>query len=150
VPNEASRLRVRELARHRVPWKQIAVLFGLSYKTLERHYREDLELGHADSDAMVARTAFRMATSGQEPAITWKWLERFAEFGVPKGDEASGTPQVNIFINTGIRRPGDDAVVVGGNANAQITEGDGGEEAGSLEDQGSQARQGRSAEAVGG
>lgn len=53
----------------------IALVIGISEGTLKRRFREELDRGRALAKATVAQTAFKMATSGKQPAMTMFWLK---------------------------------------------------------------------------
>ena len=103
------RLRVLDLASKQVPHKQIAALVGVSQPMLYKHFRHELDTGAAASSEAVANVAFNMATSGRHPQITWKWAEVHMDWTSKQEVEVSGS--VNLFINTGIKRPGDGDVI---------------------------------------
>lgn len=55
--------------------EQIANLVGVSEATLKRHCAEELARGRLDAKAQVTQTAYRMATSGHNQAMTIFWLK---------------------------------------------------------------------------
>ena len=61
--------------------QQVADALGISKDTLERRVKEDeplraaLVLGRANTATAVAETAFKLATSGNQPAMTMFWLK---------------------------------------------------------------------------
>jgi hypothetical protein len=46
-----------------------------SPKTLQKHFREELDLGAIEAVAQVGKTHYQMATSGKHPASTIHYLE---------------------------------------------------------------------------
>lgn len=44
-------------------------------KTLRKHFTDELELGTAEANGMVANACFNMAISGLEPGMTAFWLK---------------------------------------------------------------------------
>jgi hypothetical protein len=61
--------------------QQVADALGISKDTLERRVKEDENLrtalvqGRAKAATAVAETAFKLATSGDHPAMTMFWLK---------------------------------------------------------------------------
>jgi hypothetical protein len=75
-PTEEQRHQVRALAGYGLRQAQIASVVGVgSTATLRKHFREELTLGPLEARANVARTLFRLATSGRNPAATMFWLK---------------------------------------------------------------------------
>ena len=76
-PTDEVRQRVKAMAGFGLSQRQICVLIGMrSTRTLRRHFRSELELGVVEALANVRRVAFRLATSGRNPKMTIRWLER--------------------------------------------------------------------------
>jgi hypothetical protein len=74
-PTEEQHKLVRTLAACGVPQEHIRRHLGIrSLKTLRKHYREELDGGAADANFSVARTLFKMATSGMNLRATTFWL----------------------------------------------------------------------------
>ena len=77
MPTEEQRRKVRALAGFGVRQEDICAIMGLrSTKTLQKRFRRELELGVVEARAKVAQAAFKLATSGRDPASTMFWLER--------------------------------------------------------------------------
>lgn len=81
VTDEARSL-VRELAGFGLSHEQIARVVthpktgkSISADTLKKYFSEELDEGKAGAAAEVARTAYRMAVSGEAPAMTMFWLK---------------------------------------------------------------------------
>src|SRR3954451_25061717 len=80
-PTEELRQKVKSLVGFGVAQKEICALIGLrSVNTLRRHFREELSRGPLEALAKVQQTAFRLATSGRNPRMTRRWLERRARW----------------------------------------------------------------------
>ena len=80
-PTEERRAQVKTLAGLGVPQQQICRLIGLrSPKTLRRYYGTELSLGIAESTTNVLRTAFKLASSRRDPAMTMFWLKTRAHW----------------------------------------------------------------------
>ena len=75
-PTDPQRLLVKSLAACGFKQEEIAAQVGLrSAKTLRKHHRVELDRGRMEANAKVARTLFKMATSGTCPAATIFWLK---------------------------------------------------------------------------
>lgn len=74
-PSEKERTEAQAYAAVGIPHDQIALLLGISPKTLRKHYRHELDLGKAKANAQVGKTLFKMATSGKNPAATIYWTK---------------------------------------------------------------------------
>ena len=57
------------------PEQDIAQSLRIAAKTLRKHFRQELDLGATKANATVAQSAFKMAISGQYPAMTMFWLK---------------------------------------------------------------------------
>jgi transketolase C-terminal domain/subunit len=80
-PTEKTRERVKLLAGVGLPQEQICVLIGLrSAKTLRRYYSKELQLGIAETCTRVAKTAYGLASSGKNPAMTIFFLKTRARW----------------------------------------------------------------------
>lgn len=53
-----------------LPEADIGRVLGIDAKTLRKHYRAELDLGHVKANARVAANLFRMATGTGREAIT--------------------------------------------------------------------------------
>ncbi len=62
-------------------WKQMAHLLGISYTCFANYmrdipeFKEAVDRGAANASMQVMQTAFTMATSGEQPAMTIFWLK---------------------------------------------------------------------------
>jgi hypothetical protein len=80
--NEAVRERVRHLAGVGVRQDDIAKIIGCAPKTLRKQFRDDLDRGVAEANAIVAGCLFAAAKGGSVPAqIFWvktraHWCEK--------------------------------------------------------------------------
>jgi hypothetical protein len=61
-PTDTTRAVVRALAAYGVPHVEIAGRLGVNVKTLDRHYRRELDLGRIEANARVAERLFQVAT----------------------------------------------------------------------------------------
>jgi len=55
--------------------EQIAKVFGISPKTLRKHYRQELDASAIEANFQVTETLFTMATSGKNTAATIFWAK---------------------------------------------------------------------------
>lgn len=74
-PTDETRRIVRVLKSAGISSRATAAAIGISEPTLNRYYREDLDLAHEYCNGEVADTLFRMAKSGRHPAATFFWLK---------------------------------------------------------------------------
>ena len=65
---------------------------GIDPKTLRKHFRRELDHGAARANAAVAQTAYKMAVSGQHPAMTMFYLKCRAGWKEKSILEHSGPP----------------------------------------------------------
>ena len=80
-PTEKNRKKVKALAGLGLPQEQICILIGLrSPKTLRRYFSKELSLGIAESCSNVSTTAFKLASSGTNPAMTIFFLKTRARW----------------------------------------------------------------------
>jgi hypothetical protein len=85
-PDPSQRKQVETMAGLGITEPDIALLLEIDPKTLRKHYRRELEIGHVKANAKISSNLFRMASgSGREAAtcaIFWcktrlGWRERF-------------------------------------------------------------------------
>ncbi|ANT53272.1 hypothetical protein [Mesorhizobium amorphae] len=69
-PDEASRRQVEALAGYGVPETGIADMVGIDPKTLRKHYRHELRIGHTKANSAVAQSLFRKATGEGQQSVT--------------------------------------------------------------------------------
>jgi hypothetical protein len=77
--------------------KQIAKLLGLSLNTLKKHYREELDLGLARANAVVASTLFAQAKAGNITAAIF-WMKTRGGWRETAKLEHAGAPGEPIEI----------------------------------------------------
>ena len=72
VPTEESRKSVKAMAAYGIPHDDISVALGITAKTLRRHYRQELTVGHISANAQVVGSLFKQAIGGNvTAAIFW-------------------------------------------------------------------------------
>jgi hypothetical protein len=69
-PDEASRRQVEALAGYGLPETGIADMIGIDPKTLRKHYRHELRIGHTKANSAVAQSLFRKATGEGPQSVT--------------------------------------------------------------------------------
>ena len=73
-PTTKLRREIEAFASYGIPEPVIARVFGIPYSTMRKHYRDELELGHAKTNAQVAGFLFNAAKKGNVAAMTF-WLK---------------------------------------------------------------------------
>ena len=93
-PDQLSRRQVEALAGYGVREPDIAGMIGIDPKTLRKHYRSELDLGHVKANAKVAENLFRKATGEGREAVTAAifWLKARAHWKETILNEHAGTP----------------------------------------------------------
>jgi hypothetical protein len=69
-PTRSCRRQVEILAAHGVPEVDIARTIGIDAKTLRKHYRGALDIGHVRANVRVAEALQRQATGDGHRAVT--------------------------------------------------------------------------------
>tara|TARA_R110000868_G_scaffold2666_4_gene18841 strand:- start:1439 stop:1870 length:432 start_codon:yes stop_codon:yes gene_type:complete len=70
VPTEEMRKQVELLSGIGVPLEQICVLAGIDRKTLSKHYRAEIDMGHAKANSRMAKRLFDIANSDSRDSLT--------------------------------------------------------------------------------
>ena len=90
VADEATREKVRYLAGLGVPQEDIATIIRCSSKTLRKRFRDELDRGVAEANAMISGYLFASAKGGNTTAQIF-WLKTRA--GWREGGSAGGAIQ---------------------------------------------------------
>lgn len=69
VPTEKDRANVRAMAGFGVPEVDIAKVISVDPKTLRKHFRFELEVGHVEANAKVTASLYRRATGDGREAV---------------------------------------------------------------------------------
>ena len=69
-PDPALRRQVETLSGYGVPEISIARVIGIDPKTLRKHCRAELDIGHVKANSAVAQSLFRKATGDGPQAVT--------------------------------------------------------------------------------
>jgi hypothetical protein len=113
-PDPLSRRQVETLAGYGIPEAEIAGLLGIDAKTLRKHYRQELNLGHTKANAKVAESLFRKATGEgcQSTTAAIFWLKARAGWkettrsgvAVPGGGQLEPVTHIeHIFLTPLVR-----------------------------------------------
>lgn len=72
-PNDKDRALVKSYTAVGIRQEHVALILGITEKTLRKYYRLELDTAGIEANAAVGGTLFRMATSGECPAATIFW-----------------------------------------------------------------------------
>lgn len=89
-PTDKDRATVRAMTAYGIPGAKIALVLGVGYTTLHKHFRRELDVAHIEANAEVGQTAFTLAKSGKCPAMTMFWLKTRAGWREVSRHEHSG------------------------------------------------------------
>ena len=95
IVTDAMRERVRSLAGLGVPQVDIARIIRGDPKTLRKHFRDELDRGVAEANAVIAGSLFTTAKGGNVPAQKF-WLKvraHWHERKVPQEPISDASPQ---------------------------------------------------------
>ena len=70
TPDPALRRQVEAMAGYGIPELGIARVIGVDPKTLRKHYRSELDLGHIKANSAVAQSLFKKATGDGPQSVT--------------------------------------------------------------------------------
>jgi hypothetical protein len=81
-PDPVGRRQVEAMAGYGMPETDIAAAIGVDAKTLRKHYRSELDLGHIKANSAVAQSLFRKATGEGPQSVTAAifWLKTRARW----------------------------------------------------------------------
>ena len=111
VVTDAMRERVRTLAGLGVPQVDIARIIRGDPKTLRKHFRDELDRGVAEANAVIAGALFTAAKGGNVPAqkfwlkVRAHWHERRPPEGPIPDAGAQSTPQIVLLLPDNNRDP---------------------------------------------
>lgn len=83
-PTEETRRVVEVMAACGDTYSDIALALGIVENTLKKHYRAELVEGKARANSAVKAAAYKMAVSGQCPAMTIFWLKTQCRWREPQ------------------------------------------------------------------
>jgi hypothetical protein len=104
-PDPASRRQVEAMAGFGVPEPDLARVLGIDPKTLRKHYREELGVGHVKANARIAESLYRKAMGDGHQSVTAAifWLKTRAgwkETSVSELAVAKGSDPVTVIFRT--------------------------------------------------
>ena len=111
VVNDALREKVRHLAGLGVPQDDIAKIVGCAPKTLRKRFRDELDRGVAEANAMISGFLFNAAKAGNIAAIIFwlktraNWRERMAPDAPVPGTDAESNSNVILVLPDNGRDP---------------------------------------------
>ena len=84
-------------------YEDIATVLGFSEDTLTKYYREELDKGRIESNAIIAGTLFEKAKQGDTASMMF-WLKTRAQWSEKNTTELTGEggAPINIKVVTGI------------------------------------------------
>jgi hypothetical protein len=106
IPDAFNRRQVEAMAGYGVPEHEIAAVIGIDPKTLRKHYRQELTLGHTKANVKVAENLFRKACGEGRESVTAAifWLKTRAHWKETAVNELGGVPGQPIEKIHEIRR----------------------------------------------
>ncbi len=91
IPDQATQKQVEAMAGCGIPEADIAAVLKIDPKTLRKHFRDELDLGHTKANAQVAGFLFNAARNGNVTAQIF-WLKTRARWReVPAEHRHSGS-----------------------------------------------------------
>ena len=106
TPEPLLRRQVEALAGYGVPEVEVAAMMEIDPKTLRKHYRHELDHGHAKANAKVAENLYRKALGDGREAVTAAifWLKVRANWKETSVHEHGGVNGRPLGPITQIRR----------------------------------------------
>ena len=104
LPNSDTRNQVYELSRVGTRYEDIATLLSISADTLTKYYKEELQKGRIEANAVIANTLYEKAKSGDTTSMIF-WLKSRAQWKETQKHEHAGDPDgapVQVKVITGI------------------------------------------------
>lgn len=88
-PTDDTRKSVKAMAAYGIPHLDISTAVGITTKTLRKHYRAELDVGHINANAQVVGSLFKLAIGGNvTAAIFWtKARMGWSDRGIAPGDD---------------------------------------------------------------
>ena len=104
LPNSDTRNQVYELSRVGTRYEDIATLLSISADTLTKYYKEELQKGRIEANAVIANTLYEKAKGGDTTSMIF-WLKSRAQWKETQKHEHGGDPDgapVHVKVITGI------------------------------------------------
>jgi len=94
---------VYELSKVGTRHEDIATLIGISHDTLTKYYKNELEKGRIEANAVIAGTLYEKAKQGDTASMMF-WLKTRAQWSEKNTTELTGEggAPINIKVVTGI------------------------------------------------
>ena len=92
VPTEEQRRMVHAMAGYGVPQDDIALVIGITSRTMRKHFRHDLDVAMIEANARVAQCLFKQATVPGNIAATIFWLKARAGWREKQPSDAANEP----------------------------------------------------------
>lgn len=100
VPTDKTRAEVMALSSYGVPLVEIAVYIGIGRKTLQKHYRYELDTACTRANAKVAGSLLKSATEGGNVAAQIFWLKTRARWReTDRNHDSEQQTGIDIRIN---------------------------------------------------
>lgn len=103
-PTDETRERVKTLAGYGIPHDDIARLIGVSDVTMRKHYRAELDVGHAAASAEVIGALYKNVMRGDTTAAIWWTKVRCGWRAAENSDQSGGN---TVVFNTVVEKPSD-------------------------------------------
>ncbi|TQE96068.1 MAG: hypothetical protein FKY71_16850 [Spiribacter salinus] len=88
-PTDQQRRQVEAMAGYGIPHLDMAAVIGIDRKTLEKHYRRELDTGSTKATAKIAESLYRQAVEGNTSAAIF-WMKARAGWSEKTRHELSG------------------------------------------------------------
>ena len=94
---------VYELSKVGTRYEDIALVLGISHDTLTKYYKNELEKGRIEANAVIAGTLYEKAKQGDTASMMF-WLKTRAQWSEKNTTELTGEggAPINIKVVTGI------------------------------------------------
>lgn len=79
-----------------IPQEEIALLLGVTAKTLRKHFRKELTHGTVEAKAKVLETLYGMATSGKNTAATIFYVKTRCGVKEQENTESNRPPEIVV------------------------------------------------------
>jgi hypothetical protein len=104
LATDDTRNQVYELSRVGTRYEDIATLLSISADTLTKYYKEELQKGRIEANAVIANTLYEKAKGGDTTSMIF-WLKSRAQWKETQKHEHGGDPDgapVQVKVITGI------------------------------------------------
>lgn len=86
-PTAKDRKEISDMIGYGLTAEQVAAVKGVSKETLYKYCKPEIDAGRPLAISKVVQTAFKMATSGKNTAMTIFWLKTQAKWKEPDNSE---------------------------------------------------------------